>query len=87
MVRLKKISIELLMKPEVLYNYFSADPSAVPVCVVAKGSLVVSGAKRCRLWHVSEDGTWLEDERPFYSGILEERKAGESVGNTMRTWR
>lgn len=54
--------------------------------VVLPGLLVVHGT-HCRLNNISESGKWISDESYFYNGRLHERKAGQSAGKLMTSWR
>ena len=54
--------------------------------VVLPGLLVVHGT-HCRLNNISESGKWISDESYFYNGRLHERKAGQSAGKLMISWR
>ena len=63
------------------------DPKKQPVGFIKKTVLVVYGV-HCRLENISQEGTWIEDERFWVNGVLIERKAGEAVpANIMQGWR
>ena len=56
------------------------------MCQALPGLLVVHGT-HCRLNNISEPGKWISDESYFYNGRLHERKAGQSAGKLMTSWR
>jgi hypothetical protein len=62
------------------------DESAVPLGVVVRGLLVVSGM-HARLDNIDEKGKWIEDEEFEYKNKKVKRVAGQSCGNILKTWR
>ena len=81
----RKFRVTLELR-QVLKNYCSNDPDAVPVGLQGKSLLLVGGV-HCRLSNISEDGKWLQDESFWIGGEHVQRLKGNSVGTCMLEWR
>ena len=76
-----RVTVELR---QLILNYFAEDKE--PVGVRGETLLIFPGV-RARLENISDDGKWLEDEVFEVCGEPVVRKAGQSAGNIMITFR
>ena len=50
-------------------------------------SILLVAGSHARLENISEDGRWVQPETFSLAGKVVHRRAGESVGNIMKSWR
>ena len=50
-------------------------------------TLIIVGGTHCRLSNISLAGKWIKDEKFYVGKNLKYHKAGNSVGNIMKSWR